>query len=191
MSQNISGGREKIYIAKKKPQMARLRYLLILILLASFYPVVPAQKISENLKGFTAFVKYLEKKYNITDDEIIMTDKDSVFFYHSKNRENEGRNYLIGSCSKSFTALVINILADEGKVDLSRPVKDYLPWFNLSDSAKSTGVTVRNLLNQTSGIPSRYGFFDDNTDNPSEFRKKLVSYLSGIEQVSAPGERFI
>ena len=36
--------------------------------------------------------------------------------------------FQIGSITKSFTALIMLQLRDEGKVDLHRPVLEYLPW---------------------------------------------------------------
>lgn len=55
------------------------------------------------------------------------------------------------SLSKSFTALAVMRLAEAGKMDLDRPVRDYLPGFQIEDP-RGAGITVRHLLNQTSGI---------------------------------------
>jgi CubicO group peptidase (beta-lactamase class C family) len=37
----------------------------------------------------------------------------------------------IGSISKSFTALTLGILVDEGKINWDDKVKSYLPYFEL------------------------------------------------------------
>lgn len=60
--------------------------------------------------------------------------------------------FYIGSVTKSFTALAVMQLVEEGKVDLDAPVQTYLPWFELADKDASSKITVRNLLNQTTGI---------------------------------------
>ncbi len=39
---------------------------------------------------------------------------------------------IIGSLSKSFTALAIMQLVDSGKFDLDAPVRRYLPWFEVA-----------------------------------------------------------
>ncbi|MFF4991688.1 serine hydrolase domain-containing protein [Streptosporangium saharense] len=57
----------------------------------------------------------------------------------------------VASVSKSFTALAVVRLAEEGKVVLDAPVRDYLPGFHLADP-RGTRITVRQLLNQTSGL---------------------------------------
>lgn len=62
--------------------------------------------------------------------------------------------FLIGSVTKSFTALAIMQLVEAGKVDLDAPAQRYLPWFRVADATASAKITVRELLNQTSGLPN-------------------------------------
>lgn len=62
--------------------------------------------------------------------------------------------YGIGSVSKMFAAISIMILVDEGKVDLDDPVFMYIPDFSMLPSDyDETHVTVRMLLNHSSGFP--------------------------------------
>lgn len=65
--------------------------------------------------------------------------------------------FLLGSVSKSFTALAIMQLVEAGKIELDAFVQRYLPWFRLADAQASARITVRELLNQTSGIPTLAG----------------------------------
>jgi len=58
----------------------------------------------------------------------------------------------IGSVTKSFTALAVMQLVEAGKINLDAPVQKYLPWFELADEDASAKITVRNLLNHTTGI---------------------------------------
>ena len=62
--------------------------------------------------------------------------------------------FILGSMSKSFTALAVMQLVEAGKVELDAPVQRYLPWFRVADPAASARITVRQLLNHTSGIPA-------------------------------------
>jgi CubicO group peptidase (beta-lactamase class C family) len=48
-------------------------------------------------------------------------------------------------------------LVEAGKIDLDAPVQTYLPWFELADKEAAAKITVRNLLNQTSGISTKDG----------------------------------
>jgi CubicO group peptidase (beta-lactamase class C family) len=65
--------------------------------------------------------------------------------------------FFIGSNSKSFTALAVMQLAEAGKVDLDAPVQRCIPWFRVADPEASALITVRHLLNQTSGLTERAG----------------------------------
>jgi CubicO group peptidase (beta-lactamase class C family) len=56
----------------------------------------------------------------------------------------------IGSISKSFVAIAILQLADEGKLDLNKPIKDYLPWLKVESSFAP--FTTHHLLSHTAGL---------------------------------------
>jgi CubicO group peptidase (beta-lactamase class C family) len=56
----------------------------------------------------------------------------------------------IGSISKSFVAIAIVQLADEGKISLHKPVKDYLPWLKVDSNYEP--FTTHHLLSHTSGL---------------------------------------
>jgi CubicO group peptidase (beta-lactamase class C family) len=58
----------------------------------------------------------------------------------------------IASLSKSFTAVAIMQLVETGRIDLDVPVQRYLPEFRLADPAAAAQITVRQLLNHTSGL---------------------------------------
>jgi len=61
--------------------------------------------------------------------------------------------FILASASKSFTALAIMQLVEDGTVDLDAPVATYLPSFTVRDESASASITVRHLLNHTSGLP--------------------------------------
>ena len=65
--------------------------------------------------------------------------------------------FFIGSLTKSFTALAVMQLVEAGKIDLDAPVQRYLPWFRVADPQASAQITVRHLLNQTSGLSESSG----------------------------------
>ncbi|MFJ3199877.1 serine hydrolase domain-containing protein [Streptomyces sp. NPDC086989] len=62
-----------------------------------------------------------------------------------------------GSVTKTFTAAVVLQLAAEGRVDLDRPVQQYLPGLLPSGPKGFEPVSVRQLLNYTSGIQPAEG----------------------------------
>jgi CubicO group peptidase (beta-lactamase class C family) len=81
----------------------------------------------------------------------------------------------IGSITKSFVALTLLQLKDEGKLDLGRPILEYLPWLPIETNYGP--VTTHHLLTHTSGLPNGLGLF---LSDPS----------ARHVQASKPGERF-
>lgn len=65
--------------------------------------------------------------------------------------------FVIGSTSKSFTALAVMQLVDDGLVDLDAPVRRYVPEFRLARGSATDSITVRHVLQQTSGLPEIAG----------------------------------
>jgi CubicO group peptidase (beta-lactamase class C family) len=70
---------------------------------------------------------------------------------------NEHTPFILGSVSKTFTALAICQLAEAGKLELDAPVVRYIPWFRVSDKEASGRITVRHLLMHTSGLSRAEG----------------------------------
>ncbi len=59
----------------------------------------------------------------------------------------------IGSNTKTFTATTVLQLVGEGKISLDASVESYLPGVVRGKGIDATKITVRNLLQQTSGLP--------------------------------------
>ncbi len=71
--------------------------------------------------------------------------------------------FALGSISKSFTAAAVMLLVQSGSVDLDAPIARYLP-----SVPHAREVTIRELLDQTSGIP-------DYLEDPALFHAILTS----------------
>jgi CubicO group peptidase (beta-lactamase class C family) len=61
--------------------------------------------------------------------------------------------FLICSITKTFTATALALLVDEGRLNWTKPVRDYIPEFRLRDAVATERVTVRDLLCHHSGLP--------------------------------------
>ena len=86
------------------------------------------------------------------DGEIILTGHAGDYSRSENRLLTDDMLYGIGSVSKVYTAAAVLNLAEEGKLDLDAPVTDYLPEFTMAD-ARYTDITVRMLLNHSSGLP--------------------------------------
>lgn len=95
----------------------------------------------------------------------------------------------IGSLTKSLTALCLMRLVDQGRLDLDRPVTDYLADFHTADQVQSDRITVRMLLSNSSGLPSMdRGIFTVERDGDADLR--LIESLAGNVLNRPPGSGF-
>jgi CubicO group peptidase (beta-lactamase class C family) len=98
--------------------------------------------------------------------------------------------FIIGSLSKSFTALAIMQLVEARRVELDAPVQRYLPWFRVADEEASAKITVRHLLNQTSGLSTKTGrSFQGSGDTSDGALEKAVRKLSTAELTAPVGAK--
>lgn len=99
--------------------------------------------------------------------------------------------FVLGSTSKSITALAIMQLVDEGKIDLDAPAQQYLPWFTLADEEASKKILVKHLLYHTSGLSTydgRLGMVNGNKSIEEHIRSlnntPLTSPVGSVFQYS-------
>ena len=98
--------------------------------------------------------------------------------------------FWIGSNTKSITALAVMQLAEAGALELDAPVRDYLPGFAVADEAASARITVRQLLNQTSGISRHDGLRAVVDADPDRSIQDVVAGMADLELNRPVGERF-
>jgi CubicO group peptidase (beta-lactamase class C family) len=98
-------------------------------------------------------------------------------------------SFLLGSTTKSFTALAIMQLVEAGKMALDAPVQRYLPWFRVADPVASAHITVRHLLTQVSGLSTSVGL-QMFTDSPDETPEQYVRKLSTVTLTKPVGATF-
>ena len=97
--------------------------------------------------------------------------------------------FWIGSNTKSITALATMQLSEVGQIDLDAPVRTYLPSFAVSDAVASRQITVRHLLNQTSGF-SRTDGVEVYLEQRDETLQESVAALANVSLNRPVGESF-
>lgn len=125
----------------------------------------PSETSSEDLSGMeapsasrgnmaAALDAYLEDNFGATGLPglaVVVVDAGGVDYENTLGDVTGHDTMLVGSLSKSFTALSIMQLAEAGKIDLDAPAAQYVPAYGTPEK-----VSVRMLLNQTSG----FGYYD-------------------------------
>jgi CubicO group peptidase (beta-lactamase class C family) len=111
-----------------------------------------------------AFVEEERRRLHIPGIALAIVEGDRMVHQRGFGRARPGGDapspttlFFIGSLTKAFTALAVMQLAEAGRVELEAPVQRYLPWFRVADPEPSACMTMRHLLNQTSGLPTWAG----------------------------------
>src|SRR5262245_33092806 len=95
----------------------------------------------------------------------------------------------LASCSKQFTAMAIMMLAERGELSYDDPLTKFFPEF----PAYASKITVRHLLNHTSGLPDYMGVFRKGpagiSAEPSS-REALTMLTRIQEPLFAPGAKW-
>lgn len=96
--------------------------------------------------------------------------------------------YILGSCTKPFTAVAVLQLMEAGKVDLDAPISRYLDALPAAWSA----ITVRELLTHTSGLPNYRRFLDNAKLSDPKYNQpgSVIALLAEKPLDFAPGTKY-
>lgn len=113
--------------------------------------------------------------------------------YGVANRKNDPVTpqtpFILGSTSKSFTAIALLQLAEKGMIDLDEPITKYLPLFPYKIITHSEHITARHLLNQTSGFSEADGIKDLADKEDYSLEERFLRYKN-LQLTSFPGEAY-
>ncbi|NFS29168.1 beta-lactamase family protein [Clostridium botulinum] len=160
----------------------------------------PSEKINSNYSTVNEKIKEkantLVEKYGVTSVQYAMMDDGNIISsgnsgVYSKNNNmsiTSDTMYGIGSTSKTFTATAIMKLVDMKKIDLDKPIVNYIPEFVMKDE-RYKKITTRMLLNHSSGLMgtaySRTMLWDDNDTIAHD---KLLEQLKTQRLKAEPGK---
>ncbi|HWQ47127.1 MAG TPA: serine hydrolase domain-containing protein, partial [Longilinea sp.] len=160
--------------------------VLVTVLTCSVSPASAAGDYSD----VDSYIRTAMQAYNIPGAALVVAQDGQVLFSQSYGDAGHGQPvtgdtpFYIGSQSKSFTAMAIMQLVEQGLLDLNEPVQTYLPWFRVSDEQASQQITIRNLLQHTSGL-SEEGYVENFPPNAS--LETIVRDLSRARLTSPVG----
>ncbi|SUM53494.1 beta-lactamase [Staphylococcus epidermidis] len=115
--------------------------------------------------------------------------KKNFGYIDKKRKVNSNTLFEVGSNSKAFTSMGILELQEEGKLNIDDPVKKYIKDFSMIYKGNEKDITIKQLMQHTSGIP-----FESITkikpDDSKSALNKTVKGLEGQELNRPPGEKF-
>ncbi len=136
-------------------------FIITLLLLLAVLTPATAAPTPLNQVDFAALDAVIEaqmEKHGLPGVAIAVIENGATTYLQGYGVDGAGQpmtaqtQMLIGSQSKSFTALAIAQLAEQGKLELNAPVQTYIPWFRVADEAASAKITLNHLLHHTSGL---------------------------------------
>lgn len=173
-----------------------MKRIIIILLYLILTPVVFAQnEIDSRLNGLDTIITRTLGKWNIPGCAVTIVEKNKIIYergfgyrdLRTKKTIEENTIFHIASCTKSFTAALIGILNEEGKIDIDKPANNYLPILRFSDPFLTMNVTIRDMMTHHTGIPShdisQFGF--ENTP-----RDSLVQNIQYFQKSAGLREKF-
>jgi len=167
-------------------KLKRFIYAIFIVCLLIQSPLAAKEKAPEvRLKGFDKFIIKTMGQWKVPGLAIAIVKDGKVIYSEGFGFKDVKQSsevtpktlFAIGSCTKAFTAVTMGILADEGKLDWDKPLRDYLPEFKLKDSFASERMTPRDLVCHRSGLPRH----DLVWYNSSASRQELLDRLQYLE----------
>ncbi len=116
----------------------------------------------------------------IKDGEVVLAKGYGEKMRGKKNPVDANTVFQIGSVSKSFTAALMSMMVDEGKVRWEDKVKDILPEFELFDKEIEAEVEVRDLMTHKLGFRSQVGTYFPNAGYDRDDVMKMMSLVEPV-----------
>jgi len=177
--------------------MRRVLALLIALMLATFQ--VPSEANAETVRLDTAKIDALVRdgmeRYRIPGMAVGIAYRDQIVYVQGYGIADDNNRpvkpetpFVLGSVTKSITAIAILQLAEQGRLGLDDSVRKHLPELQWDESAEGGPVTIRHLLHQTAGLSTYTGrqWLADGDLAPAE----AVDRLGRIKLRGAAGSVF-
>ncbi|MEV1004325.1 serine hydrolase domain-containing protein [Nonomuraea sp. NPDC050202] len=163
------------------------------LLLALALTLTPAPAPELTPAAIDAYLQEAMESTGVPGLSVVVTHGDEVVHAAGYGHDSDGRPMSAGtpmrvaSVSKSFTAMAVMTLVERGKIKLDEPVAAQLPGFTMADP-RAARITVRQLLNQTSGLSDRT--VDIAATEEATSLADYTARLAGSRLAADPGTRY-
>ena len=153
-----------------------------------------AQSTADDFSEVDAYIVETMRRLPIKGLAVAIVEGDQILYmqgYGTANAQGDAATpqtpWPMGSVTKSFTALAIRQLAEAGKVSLNAPLKTYLPEFQLANPDATASITLRHLLDHSSGISKLEGEAPY-LNSPATTYTEALDRLAEYQPIYQPGE---
>lgn len=142
----------------KHHYMKKMFFLCLAVLLLQS---VTAQTTDKRLAGIDTCINRILKEWSAAGVTVAVVEKNKVILakgfgfkdYENKLPVTENTLFAIGSCTKAFTSSLLAFPMKDGKLDLDKPVTQYLPELRFIDDELNNHVTARDMMSHRTGLP--------------------------------------
>jgi CubicO group peptidase (beta-lactamase class C family) len=160
-----------------------MKSILSLLFTLLIIPVFAQKKTADRSKalaGIDIIMEKILKDRKAAGFAVAVIEKNKIIYskgfgyrdYEKKLPVTPNTLFAIGSCTKSFTSLLLGLLNKDRKLEYDKPVTDYLPDLKFFNSDMNKLVTVRDLMCHRTGLPrhdlSWYLFNTDSRDSMAQ-----------------------
>ncbi len=156
--------------------MRRLVALLVLGFATALQASTPSSSIEDFITAEMPASGAPGIAYAVVEDGEISSGARGELLIGSGRMVTPDTSFVIGSISKSFTALAVMQLVEAGEVDLDAGVSQYLDMFS---DRPSGSITIRQLLSHTSGYSTIQG-----NDTPAERSGGADALLGHVNRIA-------
>lgn len=142
----------------KKSIIVRRILLSVIFLMIIMFVVIHYDSKEYSVNNEQAYMNRICEMTNIPSMSVAIMDKDVEIFLNYSSDDNvvidEKSLYELASTTKAFTALGILQLEKEDRLELTDSVDQYISWFEPEFKGERATITIQQLLEHTSGIPT-------------------------------------
>lgn len=169
---------------------------LLTICLLSLSLLSNAQKrkttIPDRFAGLDTALNHILTDWKAPGFAVAIIEKNKVVYakgfgyrdYESKLPVTPNTLFAIGSCTKAFTSSLIGVLQKDGKLELDKPVSNYLPELKFYNDDMNNKITLRDMMTHRTGLPRHdYSWYFSPTSRDSILtRIRFLEPSTGIRE---------
>ena len=139
-----------------------MKKLFAFIILCTFMlHAATAQTTDKRLAGIDTFINRILSEWKVAGVTVAVVEKNKVIMtkgygykdYENKTPVTENTLFAIGSCTKAFTSSLLSFPLKDGKLDLDKPVNQYLPELRFISDELTNTITTRDMMSHRTGLP--------------------------------------
>lgn len=134
---------------------------LLCAFLTFFYIGANSQTTDKRFAGIDTSFSRVIKDWKVAGFAVAVIEKNKIVYskgfgyrdFEKKLPVTANTLFAIGSCTKAFTSSLIGMLQKDGKLDIDKPIRNFLPELHFFNDEMDNKITTRDLMCHRTGLP--------------------------------------